>query len=126
MKRLVPLLACALALSACGVDPERAAERRADLNAKIFPNPADRDGIVLAFPLESGGIYPTLLVTYDPARVGRSEVSRRVEGFCRRQNSDRLTGQVGVKGEPRSGTQTLPNGQKNPVTTINYRCITRS
>lgn len=126
MKLLVPFLACALALSACGVDPERAAERRADLNAKVFPNPSDRDGIVLAFPLESGGIYKTLLVTYDPAELGRSEVTRRVEGFCRRQNTARLTGQVGVKGEPKSGNQTLANGQTKPVVTINYRCIERS
>ncbi len=123
MKLLLPFLACVLALSACGVDPERAAERRADLNAAIFPDPADRAGVILAFPLESGGIYSALLVTYDPAQLGRAELSRRVEGFCRRQNSPRLTGQVGVKGEPRTGSYTHPSGQKRPAETLNYRCI---
>lgn len=124
MKYIAPLLACAVALSACGADPERSAERRADLNAKIFPNPADRDGVVLAFPLESGGLY-NLLLTYDPAQLSRSEASSRVSGFCARQNSARLTGQVGIKGDPKAGTQTLPDGRVKPVVTANYRCIRR-
>jgi len=121
MKLLFPALACALALSACGANPERAAERRADLNAKIFPNPADRQGIYLAFPLESAGIV-NLLLTHDANMVGRADVSQRVAAFCRRQNNDRLTGGVGVKGEPRTDTKSIPG---RVLVTTNYRCIKR-
>ena len=123
MKITVALLTCAVALSACGTNPERSAERRANLNASIFPNLADREGVVLAFPLESAGLY-NLLLTYDPAKLSQAEASRRVAGFCQRQNSSRLTGQVGIKGEPKPGSQTLPDGRVRPVVTTNYRCIT--
>lgn len=123
MKISIALLTCAVALSACGTDPERASERRADLNAKIFPNPADREGVVLAFPLESGGIS-NLLLSYDSAQLTQAEATRRVAGFCQRQNSPRLTGQVGIKGKPKEGTRTLPDGRVSPVVSINYRCIT--
>jgi Flp pilus assembly protein TadG len=87
-------LAAAL-LSAC-VSEEGAADRRGNLIAQIFPDPLDRQGIFLAFPLESGGGLGSLEIIWFPDQVTEGEVVARVQGACARTPTPGYTGQVGI------------------------------
>lgn len=123
MKHIVFLVAAASALAACSVDPKAAADRRAVLVQGAFPNPADRQGIDLVFPLESGGVYKTIEVGFFPDEVSEAEVRRRVEGFCARQNSARLTGRAAIKKDLGINNRTQADGSVRPVRQIFYSCV---
>lgn len=94
-----PLFGAALAattlLSAC-VSEEGAAERRGNLIAQIFPDPLDRQGLFLAFPLESGGGLGSIEIIWFDSEVTQGEVVRRVQGACARTPTPGFTGQVGI------------------------------
>lgn len=93
-----PLLAVILAastLSAC-VSEEGAADRRGNLIAQIFPDPLDRQGLFLAFPLESGGGLGSIEIIWFENEVTQGEVVRRVQGACARTPTPGFTGQVGI------------------------------
>ncbi|MBO9445814.1 hypothetical protein [Ruegeria sp. R14_0] len=123
MKYFAATIIAAIALTGCSVDPQAAATRRAALVQTVFPNPADRQGIDLAFPLESGGIYKTLEVGFFPDEVTETEVRGRVASFCARQNSARLTGGVAIKKDLGINNRTQADGSVRPVHQIFYSCV---
>ncbi len=73
---IVSALAAVLLLGACA-SPEHAAKNRSAHMAKLLPNPADRNGIFLIFPLKR-----SLLVTYFPSQVSEAQIMQRVQRFC--------------------------------------------
>ncbi len=114
MKLKYVALAGMIALvSACNVDPQKAHDRRQVLMAKVFPNPADRQGLHLAFPIDSG-----LQVVYFPNQVGQKAVDRRVAGHCQRIGAPTLK----ISQAPTSGTSTIASGQQVPSVTVWYDC----
>lgn len=120
------LCAALLAVAGCASSPEAAKANRDALIKQVFPNPADRTGIDLAFPLESGGLYKNIEIGYFTAEVSEATVRKRVSGFCLRQDSARLTGQVAVRKDSGLSVRTTLDGQKKQVRTIWYRCVERS
>lgn len=107
-------LACAvLALSACNPDPQAAYERRQALIKQSFPNPADRHGLHLVFPVSSA-----LEVIYFPAQVSQSAIDRRVAGYCQRLGKPKAT----VKKAPAPSRATLADGSQVPAVTVWYDC----
>ncbi|WP_425091279.1 hypothetical protein [Tropicimonas sp. S265A] len=122
-RRLITLLAVTATLAGCAVDPHAAADRRAALTSKVFPEPYDRQGVFMTFPMESGGLYRVLEVIWYPSEVTEFEITRRVEGFCRRQNTQRLNGQVGVRKDLGTSTRTLPDGQVKTVRQVFFECL---
>ncbi|WP_170762782.1 hypothetical protein [Ruegeria lacuscaerulensis] len=123
MKKVSALIIAAIALTGCSVDPKAAATRRASLVQSVFPNPADQQGLDLAFPLESGGVYKTLEVGFFPDEVSEPEVRRRVASFCAGQASPRLTGQAAIKKDSGISNRTQGDGSVRPVHTIFYTCV---
>lgn len=116
------LILPALMLAGCGgPDTAEKAERRAAINAQVFPDPADRQGILLAFPLESGGIYPTLLLDWYPDQVSQQVVTGRVFKYCKGQRAS-FTG-VGIKNDYGSKTATLHTGETKTVRSVMFRCL---
>jgi len=124
MQRIL-LTAALLALAACASSPEAAKANRDALIRQVFPNPADQSGLDLAFPVESGGLYKIIEIAFFPAEVSEATVRKRVSGFCLRQGSDRLTGQVAVRKDAGLSVRTTLEGQKKQVHTIWYRCVER-
>lgn len=110
-------------VAACAVDPQTAANNRAAMNAKVFPNPADRQGVYLTFPLESGGVIKKVEVIWHPDEVSQGEIVSRVQGFCRRQNSPRLSGKVGIHKDLGTRNVTLANGQSKPARAVFFECL---
>lgn len=98
MHPLKPLIvsAAAVGLLAGCVSPEGAADRRGNLIAQIFPDPLDRQGLFLAFPLESGGGLGSIEMIWFPDDVTQGEVVRRVQGACARTPTPGFSGQVGI------------------------------
>lgn len=123
LKTTIALFLGGLAVAACSVDPQAAQARRDAINLSVFPDAADRQGIEMTFPLESGGLYRTLEVVWRPDQVGFSEVVRRVRGFCLRQDASQLTGEVGLKTEVKDGSWRQPNGGVVPVKGVFFRCL---
>jgi hypothetical protein len=120
---MIALFLGGMSLAACSVDPQAAQARRDAINLTVFPDPADRQGIEMTFPLESAGVYRTLEVVWRPEQVSFSEVTRRVQGFCLRQNSDWLTGQVGLKTEVKDGSWNHPSEGVVPIKSAFFRCL---
>lgn len=120
-----PLLAAALAasltLSAC-VSEEGAAERRGNLIAQIFPDPLDRQGIFLAFPLESGGGLGTIEIIWFESEVTQGEVVRRVQGACARTPAPGFDGQVGIRKDLGTTTIDTASGPRT-ARQVFFQCI---
>ncbi|WP_428540714.1 hypothetical protein [Profundibacter sp.] len=123
MKRLVVIIAALAALSACSVDPEKAAVRRAALIQKVFPNPSDQQGLDLVLPLTSSGVVTHLAIGYFTKDVSQPEVTRRVASFCARQNSSRLTGQARIDKDMGLSARTFSDGSKKQIHTVWYDCV---
>ncbi|WP_171124168.1 lipoprotein [Ruegeria sp. HKCCA4707] len=123
MKKTFSVLIAALTLTACSVDPQAAATRRATLVQSVFLNPADQQGLDLAFPLESGGVYKTIEIGFFPDEVTEPEVRRRVAAFCAGQASPRLTGQAAIKKDLGVSNRTQADGSVRPVHFIFYTCV---
>ena len=123
MKNSVLLIAMVALLTACGGGQDSAgkAERRAALNAQVFPDPADRQGIFLVFPLESGGVYGNASVSWYTNEVSRAEVESRMRRFCKRQDPS-FRG-IGVRRDSGPGTRTLHTGETKPIYTVWYKCL---
>lgn len=114
--------AACIALSGC-VSEEAAADRRAVLIEQAFPNPADRQGIFLVFPLEAGGTYSKVEIVWFTDVVGQTEIVRRVQGFCSRNGSSRFNGQVGIERD--LGTQTISTtAGPRQARQVFFRCLT--
>ena len=126
MKSVIVLLAATLALAGCAPSPEAAKVRRDQLIAQVFPDPADRQGIDLAFPLESGGVYSTVEIGYFSDELGPQDVALRVSDFCKRQAPGRHTGQVAIRKDLGSGMRTMPDGRSRPVRSMIYTCVRAS
>ena len=119
IRRIHIILAVVLLTVAGCASPEQRTERRAALNAQVFPNPADREGLLLAYPIESGGFLRTVLVDYIDDQVTTAEMARRVSGFCAAQG---LSGQVTIKGDLGVERVTLDAGGAVNKRAIAYRC----
>lgn len=121
-----PVIAAVLAattfLSGC-VSEEGAAERRGNLIAQIFPDPLDRQGMFLAFPLESGGGLGSLEIIWFPDEVTQDEITRRVQGACARTPVARYSGQVGIGKDLGSTTIDTSAGQRT-ARQVFFRCLT--
>ncbi len=123
MNKILVMMGLMIALVACTPNPEAAAEGRANLIAKIFPDPADRQGLYLVFPLESGGLYDTLLITHFQDEVGQAEVVRRVANYCAGLGSSRLTGQASVVKQMETSTRPRPDGTTGTTLAARYDCV---
>ncbi|HLQ20110.1 MAG TPA: hypothetical protein VK146_14130 [Tabrizicola sp.] len=115
-----PLLASAL-LAAC-VSEEGAAERRGNLIAQIFPDPLDRQGIFLAFPLESGGGLGSIEIIWFESEVTQGEVVRRVQGACARTPTAGFDGQVGIRKDLGTTTIDTTSGPRS-ARQVFFQCI---
>ncbi len=120
---LAVALFTALLVAGCAASPEQAARNRAALTDKVFPDPADRQGVFLTFPLESAGVYNTLEVLWFPDQVTQGEIVRRVQGFCLRQGTTRFSGKVGIKKDLGTKAVTLANGQKKMARGAFFSCL---
>lgn len=123
MKLTLLATAALLIVAGCASDPASTKERRDAMIQQAFPNPQDQAGLDGFFPLESGGVYKSILVSYFPQEVSKSEISRRVASFCAGQNSAQLSGKVGIKKDMGNGVRETASGQKKPVHTLMYRCL---
>lgn len=124
MKSLTFALIASLALTACSVSPENAQIRRDALMEQVFPSPADRQGVFMAFPLESAGIYPTIEMVYFTQDVSEAEIVDRVSRFCSGQG-ERLTGNVSVRKDLGYRTVNTLDGQTRQVRDVFYNCEKR-
>ena len=118
---LAAAVAASLSLSAC-VSEEGAADRRGNLIAQIFPDPLDRQGLFLAFPLESGGGLGSIEIIWFESEVTQGEVVRRVQGACARTPTPGFTGQVGISkdlGTTSIDTTTGPRTARQ----VFYKCL---
>lgn len=116
MKVSLPLLGVALAaLSAC-VPPEQAAVNRAGFMAKVFPNPADRQGIHLVFAVDR-----SFMVSYYPDQISEAEVLYRVSSLCARSG----IGNQAVHGPKPTirDIKDLGNGQKVIAHDFVAKCV---
>ena len=120
--KILPALAL-LGCIGCAIDPQAAAERRANLMEKVLPDPADRQGLHLVFPMESAGLYDTLLITHYTQEVSRAEVLRRVTNYCRGIGSPRLTGEAVLVREISSSPVTIADGSQKPAFEGRYDCV---
>ena len=119
-------LCAAILLSACGGGSDSAwkAEQRASLISKVFPNPADQQGLFLVYPLESGGVYKTMEVVWYPQEVSRAEVVQRVGRFCKTQRPE--FARVGVKRNNERRTLTLHTGETKIADGAWFECLPAS
>lgn len=122
MKRLVTVTIFLATLSACAVDPQAAAERRANLIAKVFSNPADRQGLYLVFPFEKKGLYSSMLITHFEGEVSRAEVLKRVSRYCSNLGASWLTGQAKIASDIDTSPRTLPDGSVKATSGARYDC----
>ncbi|MEO0916065.1 MAG: hypothetical protein AAFY31_03660 [Pseudomonadota bacterium] len=123
MKKTLMLMLILPLVAACGGGQDSAtkAQKRAELNAQVFPDPADRQGMFLVFPLESGGFYRIAMTTWFTDEVSRGEVANRILGFCKRQDP-RFT-RLGVRRDNGPGTRTLHTGETKPTYSVTYECL---
>ena len=105
----------ALALSAC-VSPEQAAVNRADFMTKVFPDPVDRHGIHLVYPMKR-----SLLVSYYPSEISEWDVMHRLSGFCMRDG--RGTQAVRDDKPMTKDVAQLGNGRTAEVYRFTARCV---
>ena len=121
-----PLFGTALAasalLSGC-VSEEGATERRGNLIAQIFPEPLDRQGLFLAFPLESGGGLGSLEVIWFESEVTQGEVVHRGQGACARTPTPGFTGQVGIAKDLGTTTIDTTSGPRT-ARQVFFKCLT--
>lgn len=122
MIKLALMAACAAAVAGCSVDPQAAAERRDNLMERVFPNPADRQGLFLAFPLESGGRVPLMEIIYFVEDVSEAEVLARMGRFCAGQSASWTNGAT-IDRELGPQDLTLANGQVRPGRAFFLRCV---
>ena len=94
-KTLAAATLAAAFLSGC-VSEETASARRETLIEQVFPDPLDRQGIYLAFPLESAGGLGKLEIVWLRDQVTEAEILRRVAGACSRRPVPGYTGQVAI------------------------------
>ncbi len=124
--KLLAIFALAGLVSACGTaDPQAAQERRDARIAAIYPDPADRTGIYLAFPLESFGFMSTVEVVYAPDEVTENAVISRTSKHCAKYaERSNVSGQAYVRKRGNDGTRTDENGQERAVRQVFLTCIT--
>lgn len=117
MKQLIKLsVLFMMALSACSVDPQKAGERwRLDIE-NIFPDPADRKGIYLAFPIADG---LTVELVYFADEVSEATLGSRMARYCSRFQSGASIHKRGFE-----STRPDSNGNVRPVKQIYYSCVT--
>lgn len=89
---------------------DRRAARRNALIAREFPNPADREGIILAFPIESGNLPRVIEIVWNPAEVSRAEIERRLRDRCA-SLGPALSGDISVRRELGTSQVVLPDGR---------------
>ena len=124
MKRKGMFAACvALALAGCQVDPQAAADRRASLMQSIFPSAADRQGLHLVFPIESGGLLSYLEIVYFPDEVAQSSIADRANRYCQRFANNNVTGNAFLRQGPIEGTVTLDDGTVRNIRRVDYSCF---
>jgi hypothetical protein len=111
--KLVALVAVAMLVSACNPDPQAAHDRRQVLMAKVFPNPADRKGLHLVFPVSS-----SLEIIYFPGQVSQSTVDRRASEYCARIGHP----ETKIQRAPEASKSTLANGTQVASVTVWYDC----
>ncbi|HIP22264.1 MAG TPA: hypothetical protein EYG79_01510 [Rhodobacteraceae bacterium] len=75
-KAALALIASTMILSACASVEQTAANREVHM-ANLLPNPADREGIFLIFPVSN-----SILVKYFPGQVSEAQIMRRVAPIC--------------------------------------------
>ena len=120
-KPLAAFAAATLALGAC-VSEETASAKRGQLIDRAFPDPADREGIFLVFPMDSGGSIETVEVIWLTDVLGQGEVVRRVQGFCARNGGVGASGEVGIKRDIGATTVTV-DGQPRPARQVFFSCL---
>lgn len=122
MKPLLLAAATGGLLAGC-VSEEAASDRRANLIEQVFPDPLDRQGIYLAFPLESGGGLGKLEIVWFSDAVPQAEIERRVQGACSRRPVAGYSGQVGIAKD--IGIQTLETSDgRRTVRQVFFSCLT--
>ena len=123
------LLSSTLLLSACGpTDPKAKKQNREASNAALFPDPADRTGVILAFPIESFGFGSTIEFVYVPKEVSEATLIKRMRKYCAQHKSDFITGNAFVrKRGTKDSTYTDPDtGITKAVRQVYLTCVTPS
>ena len=112
------VIVLALAVSACSPDPEAAQQRREVLMQAVFPDPADRTGLDLVFPMESAGQIKFLEFIFDPAVISQNTVMARANKHCSQYGKT-----ASIQRGPNTGSRTLPDGTKSPRVQIWTECV---
>ena len=118
MLRSLIISSTLIALTACAGSPEDRAERRNNLISAVFPNPSDREGVILAFPI--GDIGRVLEMSFIEAEVSEAEIASRVSRYCAAQSG--LSGDVSIREDRGSKEVTLPDGRTVQLRNIVYNC----
>lgn len=114
MKKVLFVVLAGLALAAC--TPEAAKKNREALIAEFFPDPADRVGLELVFPVNDGR---KLEIIYNPAVVSQETVMERAAKHC----ANRFEKDVSLTKGPTEGTRTLEDGTKIPMIQNWIKCV---
>lgn len=107
------LLGAIATMTACTVDPQAAADRRATLINQVFPSEADRKGVHLAFPIETG-----MNIVFFPDEVSQRQIDQRMNDYCARIGHP----QTKVSRPPEPSSATLEDGSKRAATSVWYDC----
>lgn len=117
--RIIVALAMACCVAACASTPEMRAERRSQMIASVFTDPADREGIYLAFPYMSAGIS-VLEVHWGANEVSQAEIEERVRRVCGAQPG--RSGEISVDKDLGSATVKAPDGREVMVRKVFFKC----
>ena len=118
--RILGVALLALLTAGCSVDPQAAAARRAVLIEQTILNPADRDGVFLVFPLESGGSIGGLEFVWEPAKISEAKATQIVSEICR--NGGR-SGTLAISKDLGTRSATTANGSQIVVRDVWYDCV---
>ncbi|GAW35304.1 hypothetical protein RA2_02365 [Roseovarius sp. A-2] len=114
--RVIMFVVIGLAISACSApDPQTAYDRRQAVMADLMPDPADRAGLDLVFPIYSRNDIKSFIVEYFPNQVSADTVVARLAKVCGARNQFiGADGQAFIDDAPEDTTIGRPDGTRMP------------
>lgn len=111
-RMVIPCL-CLGVLTAC-VTPEQAAVNRDAHMSRLFPNPSDRAGLHLVFPIDR-----IALVTYYPNQISDTQALQKMARYCQARYPESRA--VKTK-ENRASQVALADGQEIAAVEMTVEC----
>lgn len=112
--RIFIFLAMVFAVSSCGApDPQTAYDRRQATLVDLLPNPADRVGLDLVFPIYSRNEISDFIVEYFPNQVSPNTIVARLAKVCGARNQYRgEDGTAFIDKDPEDTVLVRPDGTR--------------